>query len=189
MNSITSVTPAELHTLISAGEEPDIIDVRTPSEYRSGHIYGARSVPLDDVQAGRFNTAEANANKDTNTTVYITCHSGSRARQAAERLVATGIRNITLLEGGTQAWEQSGLPVKRCGNAISLERQVQIAIGSLIVLEVIFGFTVHELFFALSALIGSGLIVACITRWCGMAQLIARLPWNRHGDCTEKATV
>ena len=121
-------------------------------------------------------------------TVYVTCYSGARAQRAAERLTATGHGNITLIEGGTQAWEQAGLPMRRCGNMISLERQVQIAVGSLIILKVVFGFTIHELFFVLSALIGSGLIMAGITRWCGMAHLIARMPWNRGGDCVNQAT-
>ena len=94
---------------------------------------------------------------------------------------------MTLVEGGTQRWEQLGLPVERCGKALSLERQVQIAIGSLLVMKVLLGFSVHELFFALTALIGVGLIVAGTTRWCGMAKLIARMPWNRTGNCPKQA--
>jgi len=68
---------------------------------------------------------------------------------------------------------------------LSLERQVQIAVGSLLVLKVLLGFSVHELFFALVAMIGIGLIVAGTTRWCGMARLIAQMPWNRNTDCTQ----
>jgi len=71
---------------------------------------------------------------------------------------------------------------------LSLERQVQIAIGSLLVLKVFLGFSVHELFFALTAMIGIGLIVAGTTRWCGMARLIAHLPWNRNTNCTQTAS-
>jgi hypothetical protein len=66
---------------------------------------------------------------------------------------------------------------------------VQIAIGSLLLLKVIFGFTLHELFFLTGALIGAGLIMAGVTRWCGMARLIALMPWNRNGNCAEKARV
>jgi hypothetical protein len=111
-----------------------------------------------------------------------------RAQQAAERLIDAGYHNLALIEGGTQAWEKAGLPIRRCGNAISLERQVQIAIGMLLVLKVLFGFTVHELFFAAIPLIGAGLIVAGITKWCGMARLIALLPWNQSRNCSEQAT-
>ena len=76
--------------------------------------------------------------------------------------------------------------MRRCSNAISLERQVQIAVGSLLILKVILGFSVHTLFFALAAVIGAGLVVAGVTRWCGMAQLVARLPWNRGENCPER---
>jgi rhodanese-related sulfurtransferase len=187
---IPSISPARLHSLQRQNPDVDIVDVRTPGEYRSGHIVGARLLPLDDLRPEILRApCSDNTGPDAELTVYLTCHSGFRAGQAAERLVKAGHREVAVIEGGTQAWEKAGLPIKRCGSVISIERQVQIAIGSLIVLKVIFGFTVHELFFALGALVGSGLIVAGITRWCGMAQLIAHLPWNRGGGCTEKATV
>jgi len=78
--------------------------------------------------------------------------------------------------------------VRRCGRAITLERQVQIAIGSLLLLKVGLGFSVHELFFALAALLGAGLIAAGVTRRCGMTTLIARMPWNRNHNCPEQAS-
>jgi hypothetical protein len=54
---------------------------------------------------------------------------------------------------------------------------------------VFFGFTVHELFFVAGAAIGAGLITAGVTRWCGMAQLMARMPWNRRRDCGQVTQV
>ena len=83
--------------------------------------------------------------------------------------------------------EQAGLPLQRYGSAISLDRQVQIAIGSLLILKVVLGYGVHELFFAAAAFIGAGLIFAGVSRWCGMSELIARLPWNRSVNCPEQA--
>ncbi len=179
-----SITPTRLHVLQNHTENIEIIDVRTPSEYRSGHIEGARLLPLDELHSENLSQRIGEKIGDPKQTLYLTCQSGFRAGQAAELLADAGYRGVTVIEGGTEAWEKAGLPMKRCGSAISLERQVQITIGSLIVLKVFFGFTVHELFFALAAFIGSGLIVAGITRWCGMAQLIARMPWNRGGGCT-----
>ncbi len=78
--------------------------------------------------------------------------------------------------------------MQRCGKAIALERQVQIAIGLLLVLKVVLGFTLHELFFAATAVVGTGLIVAGITRWCGMARLVALMPWNKRVNCAEQAS-
>jgi len=109
-------------------------------------------------------------------------------RSAAERLEQAGYTNLTPIDGGTQRWQKLGLPVERCGRALSIERQVQIAIGSLLVLKVFLGFSVHELFFALTAMIGAVLIIAGTTRWCGMARLIAHMPWNRNTDCTQSAS-
>ena len=110
-----------------------------------------------------------------------------RAEKAAYVLRDAGMSNLTLVQGGTEGWQKAGLPVKKCGSALSLERQVQIAVGSLLILKVFFGFTVHELFFVAGAAIGAGLITAGITRWCGMAQLMARMPWNRRRDCSHPA--
>jgi rhodanese-related sulfurtransferase len=165
-----------------------VLDVRSVAEYRAGHIPGAQSIPLDSLSADALAHAFKRPSLGREETLYVTCHTGPRARQAAERLQQAGFVNLSLIEGGTRSWEQLGLPVERCGKALSLERQVQIAVGSLLVLKVILGFSVHELFFALAAMIGIGLIVAGTTRWCGMARLIARLPWNRNTNCTQSAS-
>ena len=186
--NITSVSPKRLNTFINRGKEINLIDVRTPAEYRAGHASGAKLLPLNDLDAETVSAQARSYPDGGNQTLYLICQSGSRARQAAERLAEAGHRNLALVEGGTEAWEKAGLPIQRCGNAISLERQVQIAIGILLVLKVLFGFTIHELFFAATALIGAGLIVAGTTRWCGLARLIALMPWNRNGDCTDRAT-
>ena len=187
-HDFATIAPSILHLRIRDGQPVTLLDVRSPVEYRSGHVRGALSVPLDDFD--RLDIAELTgaAGLDGERPLYLTCHSGLRAQQAAERLREAGYHNLVLLQGGTEAWQRSALPMRRCGNDISLERQVQIAVGTLLILKVVFGFTVHELFFVLGALVGAGLIVAGVTRWCGMARLIARLPWNRRSDCIEQAT-
>ncbi len=187
--NVISVLPQRLHELRSQGNAVDLIDVRSLAEYRAGHASGAKLVPLDKLKPETLAVQLQHAGGEHDKPVYLICQSGSRARQAAERLMETGQRNLAFVEGGTEAWEKAGLPMQRCANAISLERQVQIAMGTLLILKVFFGFTIHELFFAVTALIGAGLIVAGTTRWCGLARLIALMPWNRNGDCFERATV
>lgn len=176
---ISTITPEQLHAAQLRGERPAVLDVRTTAEFRAGHIPGAQLLPVGELGPDEVTRQFKHAAPGHQETLYITCKGGERARQAAERLQLAGFTKLALVEGGTQGWEQSGLPVRRCGNAISLERQVQIAVGSLLILKVVLGFSVHTLFFALAAVIGAGLIVAGVTRWCGMAQLIARMPWNR----------
>jgi predicted branched-subunit amino acid permease len=74
----------------------------------------------------------------------------------------------------------AGLPVvKGSKSAISIERQVRIGAGSLVLIGVILGFLIHPAFFGLTAFIGAGLVFAGVTDWCGMGLLLARAPWNR----------
>lgn len=189
MNTSTAtVAPQRLHALWAQGESVELIDVRTPAEYRAGHAAGAKLVPLDELNPETLSKHVARPGAGRDRTLYLLCKSGSRAQQAAERLAKAGYRNLALVDGGTDAWDKAGLPMQRCGKTIALERQVQIAIGVLLVLKVMLGFTLHELFFAATALIGSGLIVAGTTRWCGMARLVALMPWNRKAGCPEQAT-
>jgi rhodanese-related sulfurtransferase len=184
---VSTINPRQLHEVKRRGQYAPVLDVRSVAEYRAGHIPGAQLIPIDLLSAEAVAQTFKRPSLGREETLYITCHAGPRAQQAAERLQGAGYRNVTLIEGGTQRWEQLGLPVERCGRALSLERQVQIAIGSLLVIKVLLGFSVHELFFALTAFIGAGLIVAGATRWCGMAKLIARMPWNRSDNCPGQA--
>ena len=65
---------------------------------------------------------------------------------------------------------------------MSLERQVRIAAGTLVVLGTVLGLTVHPGFIGLSAFVGAGLIFAGVTDTCGMGLLLARMPWNRCNE-------
>ena len=184
---VSTITPQQLHDAQRKGRYSPVLDVRTVAEYRAGHIPGAQLIPIEELTPEVLETQFKRPGLGNEETLYITCQAGPRAEQAAERLKLAGFDKLALVEGGTQRWEQAGLPMQRCGKAIALERQVQIAVGSLLVMKVLLGFSVHELFFALAALIGVGLIVAGTTRWCGMAKLIARMPWNRDSNCAKQA--
>jgi len=184
MNSTFSqISPMALSHRLEGGQEVALLDVRSPAEYRSGHIPGAHLKPLDEIKDRKLADLADGAGLRADNPLYLTCQAGIRAEQAAQALRESGLNHLVLVQGGTEAWQKAGLPVKRCSNALPLERQVQITVGSLLILKVFFGFTVHELFFAAGAVIGAGLITAGVTRWCGMAQLIARMPWNRGRGC------
>ncbi|MBT2987738.1 MAG: rhodanese-like domain-containing protein [Candidatus Thiodiazotropha sp. (ex Ctena orbiculata)] len=187
--NVSTISPSKLYAMQSQGGKVDLLDVRTGMEYSSGHIPGAKLLTLDEISDESLIEHLGDPKERDTASIYVTCQSGFRAQQAVEQLHESGYQNLVLVEGGTEGWEKAGLPVKRCGKVISLERQVQIAIGSLLLLKVFFGFTLHELFFLAGALIGAGLIMAGGTRWCGMARLIATMPWNRNNNCAEKAFV
>ena len=84
-----------------------------------------------------------------------------------------------VVEGGTEAWIAAGLPVSRgVAKVISLERQVRIVAGTLVLTGVLLAYFVHPAFVGISAFVGAGLIFAGVTDWCGMGLLLAKLPWN-----------
>jgi hypothetical protein len=119
--------------------------------------------------------------------VIFHCRSGARTAANAQRLAAATDCQAYLLEGGIDAWKKAGLPVaidRR--QPIEIMRQVQITAGSLVVLGVVLGLLAAPAFLALSAFVGAGLVFAGVTGWCGMARLLALMPWNRR---TLKAAV
>jgi rhodanese-related sulfurtransferase len=180
-NTIKSKT--EVHRLDPSAthakrSEMVIVDVRTPVEFQEKHIEGSVCLPLssfDPIEAKKLTEA-------ANTGCALVCLSGRRAQQAAQTLLRHGVppEKIHLLEGGIQAWESRGLPLIRGKKAISLERQVRITAGALVVMGAALGFFVNPLWIGLSAFVGLGLVFAGITDTCGMGILLARMPWNQR---------
>ena len=170
-----NISPRRLAELADTGSV-EVIDVRTPAEFREAHLPMARNVPLGDLDAEHLRQGR---NGDAEEPLYLICRSGNRSTKACEKLHAAGFVNIVNIEGGTQAWIDAGLPVVRGKKAISLERQVRIAAGAIVLVGAVLALTVHPYFAAISAFIGAGLMFAGITDTCGMAMILARMPWNR----------
>jgi rhodanese-related sulfurtransferase len=152
-----SITCRELNELCQSGRSVDLIDVRTPVEFREVHSIYARNIPL-------------------------ICRSGNRSTKACEAFVAAGFTNIVNVEGGTQAWDEGGYAVTRGKKAMSLERQVRIAAGFLVFAGTMLGFLHHQYWLAIPAFVGAGLVFAGITDTCGMGMLISKMPWNQVKD-------
>ncbi len=170
-----TISPKKLAELRSTGQPTDLIDVRTPVEFREIHVDFARNVPLDRLDP---QSVQQSRGQNGGQPLYVICRSGNRAKQACEKLAAVGI-SVVNVEGGTLAWDAAGLPVVRGKKAISLERQVRIAAGFLVLVGAVLAMTVHPYFAGLSAFVGAGLMFAGITDTCGMAMLLARMPWNQ----------
>ena len=174
--SVTTIKPQELASLCKDGKKIELIDVRTPVEYREVHVDVARNVPLDQLDVNAVMQAR---NGSSHEPLYVICKSGGRGQQACEKFVKAGFSNVVNIEGGTTACVEAGLPVVRGKKAMSLERQVRIAAGSLVLLGAILAWFVHPGFVGLSAFIGAGLVFAGITDTCGMGMMLARMPWNQ----------
>lgn len=173
--SVSTITPRQLLDKAKSGEAVELIDVRTPVEYREVHAELAKNVPLDQLDPGQI----VQGRNGEGQPLYVICRSGSRANQACEKIQAAGYENVVNVEGGTLAWDEQGLPVVRGKKSISLERQVRIAAGSLVVLGVVLAVTVNIWFVALAAFVGAGLVFAGVTDTCGMGMLLAKMPWNQ----------
>lgn len=174
--TVATISPAALFEKHQRGETVELIDVRTPAEYREVHATIARPEPLDRLDAAAIANARSSAPGEP---LYVICLSGNRGKTACERLLAAGLTNIVNVEGGTRAWEAAGLPVVRGKRTISLERQVRIAAGSLVLLGTILGAFVHPYFLGLAGFVGAGLVFAGITDTCGMGMMLAKMPWNQ----------
>ncbi|MBI2803974.1 MAG: rhodanese-like domain-containing protein [Planctomycetes bacterium] len=173
--TIATISPQQLADLSKNGKIA-LIDVRTPVEFREVHVEFARNVPLDRLDPAALIQAHNGAANDP---LYVICRSGSRGRQACEKFLAAGFANVVNVEGGTLACVECGLPVVRGKKAMSLERQVRIAAGLLVLVGALLGWLVHPALVGLSAFVGAGLIFAGITDTCGMGMMLARMPWNQ----------
>lgn len=176
--------PAELAPLLDGDARVRLLDVRTPGEYETAHISGAYNVPLDTLgehaREIRDNVAAP---------IVLVCQSGQRARKAEEALKNAGLESVHVLDGGVNGWLAAGLPVVRRAARISLERQVRVVAGAIAAVGGLFAVFVSPWLGLLSTFVGSGLVFAGLTDTCGMAMLLAKLPYNRPASCDVSAMV
>jgi rhodanese-related sulfurtransferase len=168
-----SIHVTELHQLRVPAQ---LIDVRSGSEFASGHIPGAVNIPMDQIEA-RLDDLRPGV------PIVLVCQTGKRARITAD-LLKPCQRQISVLEGGTSAWIQAGLPVvTSVKTRWSLERQVRLGAGLLVLAGAALAFTVDANWLFLSAFVGLGLTFAGLTDICPMAEILAKMPWNGRSQC------
>jgi rhodanese-related sulfurtransferase len=173
-----SISPAALSAILDAGNIYELLDVRTPPEYASAHVPGAKLIPLSELKIDAFL-----AQHEEGTPIYVLCQAGARATKAIEQFESARCDDCVLVEGGTQAWIDAGLTVHRgTGSVLPLMRQVQIVVGSLSIIGAILALTVNLWFAALPLFLGCGLLFAGVTGTCGMALFLAKMPWNAGQD-------
>lgn len=171
-DTLEAIKPEAARRLLEAGSAV-LIDIRDPEEHAREHIVGARLVPITGFDRHDFD-------REHDKTVIFHCRSGMRTAAHSASIIARGFPRAYALEGGLEAWKKAGLPVHvDRSRPIELMRQVQIAAGLLILLGIALAALVDVRFALLSAFVGAGLVFAGVTGFCGMARLLAVMPWNR----------
>jgi rhodanese-related sulfurtransferase len=94
-NSAIQVLSSQEFRAQTENKKVQLIDTRTPNEYKSGHLKGAKNI---DFFSGNFNLEFNKLSKQK--AVYLYCRSGSRSRQSANKLAAMGFEEIYDLKGG-----------------------------------------------------------------------------------------
>lgn len=97
------------HTLENSGDDCVLVDVRTPAEYKEGHLKGAINIDVKD-SVNFMKNALAQLPKDK--TVMVYCRSGRRSANAAGMLAAEGYV-VFNLEGGILAWKEAGKEIEK----------------------------------------------------------------------------
>lgn len=175
---MAKISPNQLYDLFQSGRPVELIDVRTPAEYRSLHATIARVVPLDELNPKKFMETRRGSRDEP---IYVICRSGTRSEKACDKFLSAGCTNVVNVTGGTLAWEKAGLPVVRGKKMLPLDRQVQITAGTMALTGFALGELVNSNWFLLAGFVGCGLVFAGVTGFCPLGWVIAKMPWNQAG--------
>jgi rhodanese-related sulfurtransferase len=171
-----SISVSDLMKAKNGSSRFHLVDVRSPSEFATGHIPGAVNIPMEQIESRMRDL-------DRDDPIVLICQSGKRARMVAGVLEPCG-KDLLVLEGGTLAWLRAGQPaVASTRVRWSLERQTRLGAGVLVLTGVVLALTTSPLWIYLAGFAGLGLTFAGLTDICPMALLLGLLPWNRSNHC------
>lgn len=172
-----TISVPELKDRLDRFDSLQLIDVRSPSEFAAGHIPGAANMPMQEAES-RLDDLNRRV------PVILVCQSGTRASMTCA-VLADRHPELVVLEGGTSAWMGAGLPVvATMRTRWSLERQVRLLVGALVLTGTILSLTVGSAWAYLAMAMGGGLVFASLTDSCPMTALFAVMPWNRGVACS-----
>jgi rhodanese-related sulfurtransferase len=172
-----------VRALIANNPDTLVVDVRTPAEFETAHIAGAINLPLDQVDAHLERIVG-----DAGGRMVLICQSGGRAAQACAKLTGAGLTDASVMTGGMNAWNAAGGPVERGRQRWSLERQVRLVAGGIVLLAVVASLWLPAARFV-AGLVGAGLTVAALTNTCAMGLLLSRLRYNQGAGCDVDAAI
>ncbi len=153
-----------------------LIDVREPFEYASEAISGSHNIPVSECNYDRICQLVEGKNY-----AVLMCQSGNRSNAVASQLTQqVEDMDVWQLEGGMNAWKQANQTVvSSSSKVLPLDRQVQLTVGTFILVGMLLYMMEMEWGLLFPLMIGLGLLNAGLTGWCGMAKLLAKMPWNK----------
>jgi len=171
--SLEMISPKDAQMLAAKNPQVKLLDVRSSLEFSQVHIKDSMNVPIDTL-SGKLN--DLTQSKES---YIVLCRTGNRSAMAADMLMQSGILAVKVLEGGVTRWQKEGLPVVKGEGGMSLERQIRIIAGSLVLLGILLAWLVHWAFIFISVFVSGGLIFAGLTDSCLMGMLLMKLPYNK----------
>lgn len=162
-----------------------IIDVREKDEFDAEHVENSISIPLSDFQR----TGPAILRNLKGQSIQIMCRSGKRAQLAHQMIQAFDLPSleVQVYEGGILQWKNHQKPTLAYKkHHLPIMRQVQLGAGGMVLFSALMGYWVNPNWIFLGAFVGTGLLVAGATGFCGMAELLARMPWNQSSPTLKK---
>jgi rhodanese-related sulfurtransferase len=170
--TVRTVDAATLKAWADRGEVV-LVDVREPAEHAAERIPGSVLLPLSKI-----NRKELPATPGKKLVLH--CRAGRRGETACRKLLAEdpGLE-VYNFEGGIEAWARAGHALEKSGRYIlPLDRQVQLTVGLLVLVGTLLGYFVNPDFLLMTGFFGAGLVFAGVSGFCGMALLLAKMPWN-----------
>ncbi|MEQ7009364.1 rhodanese-like domain-containing protein [Actinopolymorpha sp. B17G11] len=178
-NANHHVDAATVRGWLDHADTVTVIDVRTPAEFDTAHIRGSYNVPLRLLDE---HADQVHARLDHH--VVLVCQSGLRAAEARQRLAANGMDDLHVLDGGVPAYAAAGGNVVYGRRRWSLDRQIRLTAGLLVLLGTLASLWVPWTL-AVAVTVGAGLTYAGLTDSCLMGRMLSKLPYNqRSGEPT-----
>ena len=103
----SGLSPQDMVQLMNR-EKAVVIDVCEPDEFARGHVFGAKNLPLGELEAKLSQVAKNKSNP-----VVMVCQVGARSARAAATAKKLGYENVQSLAGGLKAWQAANMPIEK----------------------------------------------------------------------------
>ncbi len=171
--SLEMIAPLAAKALAEKDPSVKFLDVRSGLEFAQAHIKDSQNVPIDMLSVKLNELSQSKQN------YIVFCRTGNRSPMAADMMLQAGIHGVKIMDGGLTRWQKEKLPVVKGESGMSIERQVRLIAGGMVLLGILLAWLVSGAFILISVFVACGLIVSGLTDACLMAKLLMNLPYNK----------